>query len=52
MISSLISQLTPAISQVRLEAHRPPGGSDLEMLTNYYWNVSLCKALYPAINAL
>jgi hypothetical protein len=22
------------------------------MLTNYYWNVSLCKALYPAIHAL
>lgn len=48
----LIAQLVPAISQARLEAHRPPGGTDLEMLTNYYWNISLCKALYPAVHAL
>jgi hypothetical protein len=52
VVLSLITQLTPAISQVRLEAHRPIGGSDLEMLTNYYWNISLCKALYLAIHAL
>lgn len=52
MVAAFVADLAPAISSVRLEAHRPPGGSDLEMLVNYYWNIDLCKSLYPAIHAL
>lgn len=39
-----------AISRERLERYRPPSGPDLEMLTNYYWNILLCEALYPSLN--
>ena len=52
MVAAFVAELAPAVSFVRLEADRPPGGSDLEMLVNYYWNIELCKALYPAIHAL
>lgn len=52
MVAALVAELTPSISPIRLEAHRPVGGSDLEMLVNYFWNVELCKALYPSIHAL
>ena len=52
MVAALIAELAPSVSMVRLEAHRPAGGSDLEMVINYFWNVALCKALYPSIHAL
>lgn len=52
MVAALVAALIPSISRVRLEAHRPIGGSDLDMLVHYFWNVELCKALYPAIHAL
>lgn len=52
MVAALVDELVPAISSVRLEAHRPQGGSDLEMLVNYFWNIELCKSLYPSIHAL
>ena len=52
MVAALVAKLAPSVSSVRLEAHRPSGGSDVEMLINYFWNVELCKALYPSIHAL
>lgn len=52
MVALLIAEITPSISATRLEAHRPPGGSDMDMVINYYWNIDLCKALYPSIHAL
>jgi hypothetical protein len=36
----------------RLEKYRPPNGSDLEMVVNYFWNVMLSEALYPGLAAL
>ncbi len=39
------------ISQERLEAYREPGGSDLDTLANYFWNVELSEALYPSLQA-
>jgi hypothetical protein len=51
MADALVAALLPFISPVRLEAHRPSGGSDLDMVIIYLWNVELCEALYPAIHA-
>ena len=41
-----------ALSQDRLEAYRSPGGNDLEMLTNYFWNIDLVEALVPCMHAV
>lgn len=52
MIYDYARQLYLPISVERLEAYRPNKGSDLEMVSNYYWNVCLCEALYPTLNAV
>lgn len=41
-----------AISDPRLERYRPKDGTDQETVVNYFWNISLCEALYPSLNAL
>lgn len=51
MVSVFIKGLEPAISNDRLEAYRPPAGTDLELLTNYLWNMQLNEALYPSLHA-
>jgi hypothetical protein len=35
-----------------LETYRPAGGSDLDMVTTYFWNVALCQSLYHVMSAL
>jgi hypothetical protein len=50
-ITSLVQALALPISPVRLEAYRPDGGSDLEMIANYVWNIELSEALYPSLQA-
>lgn len=49
MASQLLTALTLPVSSVRLEAYRPVGGSDLDMLVNYLWNIELSEALYPCL---
>jgi hypothetical protein len=44
--------LERAVSNPRIERYRPQNGSDLEVAVNYFWNISLCEALYPCLNAL
>jgi hypothetical protein len=48
----LIHDLYLPLSQTRLEAYRPPTGSDLEMLTNYFWNIALAEGLVPTLHAV
>lgn len=52
IVDQFTADLGRAVSMTRLEAHRPMGGSDWDMIVNYYWNVDLCKALHPSIHAL
>jgi hypothetical protein len=40
------------ISAERLETYRLPNDSDLSMVTNYLYNVSLCEALYTSLHFL
>lgn len=36
LVARMVQELYQALSQTRLQAYRPGGGSDLEMLTNYF----------------
>lgn len=40
------------MSYPRLEAYRYPGGSDLDMVVNYFWNIDLAEAIVPSLHAL
>ena len=50
-MAQLVSELEAALSRVRLESYRPPGGSDLDMVVNYFWNIDLAEALLPSLHA-
>ena len=50
--STFVPDLYLALSQDRLEAYRPTGGTDLDMLTNYFWNIDLIEALVPCMHAV
>jgi hypothetical protein len=52
LASKFLADLYQALSEERLEAYRPPDGSDLEMPTNYFWNIDLIEALVPCMHAV
>lgn len=52
MVARMVSDLYLPLSQVRLEAYRPVGGSDLDMLTNYFWNIDLAEGLVPVLHGI
>ncbi len=52
MVSAFVAGLTLPVSSLRLESYRPPGGTDLEMLVNYLWNLELNEALFPSLHAV
>lgn len=52
MVERFVFSLHRTIPQVRLEKYRGSSGDDLQMLTNYFWNVALCEALYPSLHAV
>jgi hypothetical protein len=51
MVAQFVSALERPISRIRLENYRPIGGSDLEMVVNYFHNLELSEALYPSLQA-
>lgn len=52
MVVQVIADLRAGVSQPRLESYRPAGGSDLDMIVTYFWNIALAEALYPGLAAL
>lgn len=52
MVAGFVAELQLPVSHARLEAYRPGGGSDIEMVINYLWNIELNKALYPCLQVL
>jgi hypothetical protein len=50
--TSLFQQFTRVCSSDRIEAYRNAGEDDLEALTRYVWNTSLCESLYPSLQNL
>jgi hypothetical protein len=51
LVASLVRALEDAVSRTRLEAYRPAGAADLDMVVNYLWNTELSEALYPSLQA-
>lgn len=52
MVDRHMHELHLPVARVRLEAYRPPGGTDEDMMVNYLWNLALSEALYPALGAM
>lgn len=52
MVAAYVTDLRRAVSAPRLDGYRPPGGSDLDMAVTYFWNITLCEALYPSLALL
>lgn len=52
MVAKMVADLRASLSQPRLEAYRPAGGSDLDMVVNYFWNIDLAEAIVPSLHAL
>jgi hypothetical protein len=50
-LGQFVADLHLALSRERLESYRPRGGEDVEMLTNYFWNIELAEALMPSLHA-
>jgi hypothetical protein len=51
VVVSLVRALEDTVSRERLEAYRPVGAGDLDMVVNYFWNIELSEALYPSLQA-
>jgi hypothetical protein len=52
LVAQFVSDLRLPLSQIRLETYRPRNGSDLDMLTSYFWNIDLAEALVPCLHAV
>ena len=51
MVAQLVEALKLPVSAIRMEAYRPDGGGDLQMIVNYIWNIELSEALYPCLQS-
>lgn len=51
-LAQFVGDLHLALSRERLESYRPAGGADLDMLTNYFWNIDLAEALMPTLHGV
>lgn len=52
MAERFAGDLTAGMPLPDLTHYRSDGESDLDMLTNFFWNIQLCKALGPSLHAL
>lgn len=52
VIAAYIRELEQAFDRERLDAYSPPDGDPLSMVTTYFWNVALCKELYPVLGGV
>ena len=49
---ALYNALLPTLSKTRLKSYKLKGDSELDALERYNWNLCLCEALYPSVQAL
>lgn len=52
VIEAFVTELPFPLSEIRLAAYRPEAGSDLDMVTNYFWNIDLAEAIVPCLHAI
>lgn len=50
MVTQFVASLERPVSRVRLENYRA-GGTDLDMVVNYFYNLELSESLYPTLQA-
>jgi hypothetical protein len=51
VVSQFVADLQRTFSQERLDEYRPAGGSDLDMIVNYFWDIELAQAIVPCLHA-
>ena len=53
-LKRFVTDLHLPLSQVRLDSYRSPVSpdDDMEMLTNYFWDIDLAESLVPSIHAV
>jgi hypothetical protein len=52
VISDVLNGLSLSLPKIRLEAYRPEDANDLEMITNYFWDIALAEALLPVLHGV
>ena len=52
MVEQYRQHLEQILSSDRLSAYAPSNNDALETITNYFWNIALCQALYPCLGNL
>jgi hypothetical protein len=52
VIDAYVRDLEQAFDPGRLASYYPPNGDKLTMVTNYFWNVALCKELYLSLGTV
>jgi hypothetical protein len=52
MVSQHLAELEEILSKPRLDAYALPGGTDLDKIVNYLWNIDLAEALVPSLHAI
>ena len=52
MVHQYLRHLEAVLSSDRLRSYAPRPDSDLETITNYFWNIALCQALYPSLGTV
>lgn len=52
MVTQFVASLQIPLPPIRLQEYRPANGSDLEMVTNYFWDIALAEALLPVLHGV
>ncbi len=52
MVAQIVANLQLPVSNIRLQECRPRNGSDLDMVTNYLWDIALAEAMLPVLHGV
>jgi hypothetical protein len=52
VIAAYVREIEQAFDRERLDSYSTPDGNPLGMVTTYFWNVALCKELYPVLGGV
>lgn len=52
MVAQFVASVRTTVSQIRLEAYRGANGTDLDMVTNYFWDIASAEAMVPALHGV
>jgi hypothetical protein len=52
VVSQHLLALEQVLSKPRLDAYEQPGGTELDRIVNYLWNIDLAEALVPSLHAI